>query len=572
VILSSEQIRAFRRKNSILISDINRSALVNHTGGGKSISLLNSVVVVISQDQLNNKSIIRDIFYREKKYKRLNSTKLHIIYADKLAHSSSVKVSCNASHTQKVLDNYLWGVEDDFRHLITSARHDEPQLKINVLHYSPDKNEKIEYFFKSDSNLEYYFIDSNVFSAEENSEILLNLFRHLPKFDYTAVLRVSMIRKNKKFLKLNDGFSGFTPRLRGVRFEGFANTSDIWQSDSSNFESKNSGSREDGLQQLAAARLMPTSYRSATILLEYFSSSDPSSTVRRAALSMLEDNQHFDSYKSPALLAQKIRQSPVIPKNILYDFREMFCSIPAGNFLMGSKESTDIHALREELPQHDLYVPHYEIMREPINKKLWNALGGVRQLGLRADNLHYPQTFVSWFDCMKAAQQISHELRLAGLIGGDEVVVLPSEAEWEKAARGTAGQIYPWGNKMNKDICNCRESGFNKILSSGFSSPQSDSPYGIVDMAGNIWQWTRSLWGESLRQPTYKYPYKIYDGRENLYAGPHIRRVIRGGAFYYFDYCVRSATRNSMFPNTRHHAGGARYVIATVDAMFGPGP
>ncbi|RLC83263.1 MAG: hypothetical protein DRI79_14135, partial [Chloroflexi bacterium] len=76
----------------------------------------------------------------------------------------------------------------------------------------------------------------------------------------------------------------------------------------------------------------------------------------------------------------------------------------------------------------------------------------------------------------------------------------------------------------------------------GRYSPRGDSPYGCADMAGNVWEWTRSLWGEGWERPDFGYPYDPTDGREDLKAKG--RRVVRGGSWYDYLWFARCAYRD----------------------------
>ncbi len=199
--------------------------------------------------------------------------------------------------------------------------------------------------------------------------------------------------------------------------------------------------------------------------------------------------------------------------------------IPAGEFLMGSDPAKDKGAYDDEKPQHKLHLPDYYMAKTPVTNGQYLAFvekmehgapgywkGGKPPKGKES----HPVVNITWHDAVAYCRW------LADVTG--KPYGLPSEAEWEKAARGTDGRIYPWGNDWDVKKCNTSEDGKGDTTPVGAYSG-GVSPYGILGMSGNVWEWTRSIF-----KP---YPYKPDDGREDLGAGDDARRVLRGGSWYY---------------------------------------
>ncbi|HSG45101.1 MAG TPA: SUMF1/EgtB/PvdO family nonheme iron enzyme, partial [Anaerolineales bacterium] len=222
--------------------------------------------------------------------------------------------------------------------------------------------------------------------------------------------------------------------------------------------------------------------------------------------------------------------------------------VAPGSFLMGSDKRKDPAARDAESPQHSLTLLGYWIGRTPVTVAQWREF--IKENDYKADEKSlrdaddHPVRYVNWDDAMAYCAWLSEKSGLP--------VTLPSEAEWEKAARGTDGLIYPWGDAFDKDKCNTSESGIGNTTPVGNYSPDGDSPYGCVDMAGNVWEWTRSKF-ES-------YPYDPDDGREDL-EGRDIR-VVRGGSWDNLQDLARASFRDFYnYPNYRYFYYGFRLVV-----------
>jgi len=258
--------------------------------------------------------------------------------------------------------------------------------------------------------------------------------------------------------------------------------------------------------------------------------------------------------------------------------------VPACEFLMGSNQATDTNATEHELPQHKLFLDAYFISRTPVTvaqfasfvnatgykttaeqyghgynlvKNQWEAIKDAHWCNpiggesIVQQKRTHPVTLVSWYDALAFCDWITKVTQYN--------IYLPSEAEWELAARGVSGFIYPWGNDKPTDtLCNFN-SNIKDTSPVGQYSPQGDSPIGCTDMAGNVIEWTRSLWGKDINVPEYHYPYsKDKNERENIQAPDDIRRVVRGGAWDDDSESLRCAYRFSNPPISRNNLLGFR--------------
>jgi formylglycine-generating enzyme required for sulfatase activity len=262
-----------------------------------------------------------------------------------------------------------------------------------------------------------------------------------------------------------------------------------------------------------------------------------------------------------------------------------FVEIPQDAFRMG-----------EGKEEHKLELPIYYIGRYPVTVAQFGAFveaGGYREphywkeaqaagiwqdgkvkgrldddprvkpveYGGSLESANHPVVGITWYEMVAYCRWLTEQLcawqgtpePLARLLRKEHwEVQLPSEAQWEKAARGTDGRVYPWVSDPDPNRANYDKTGIGATSAVG-CFPGGRSPYDVEDLSGNVWEWTRSLYRG--------YPYDPKDGREVLDAGSDQSRVLRGGAFSNVRY-VRCAWRNWDYPGSRSYDYGFRLVLS----------
>ena len=246
--------------------------------------------------------------------------------------------------------------------------------------------------------------------------------------------------------------------------------------------------------------------------------------------------------------------TPVVTRTSTVDGKLMV-RVTSGPFLMGTSaaQESDLikklglppNTLTNEMPQSTLALSEFYIDQTPITNadyKKFIDSDPAREVpflslpqaqpanwdrqarAFPSPRAQYPVVLVSWKDATAYCRWAGKRL--------------PTEAEWEKAARGDDGRYWPWGNEWEATRANGAESGLQDATPVG-KFPTGASPYGALDMAGNVWQWTSTLDGA--------YPYQPTDGREDQSAAG--MRVTRGGAFLFGAAFTRTPVRSRFNPD-----------------------
>ncbi|NIO70436.1 MAG: SUMF1/EgtB/PvdO family nonheme iron enzyme [Anaerolineae bacterium] len=235
--------------------------------------------------------------------------------------------------------------------------------------------------------------------------------------------------------------------------------------------------------------------------------------------------------------------------------------VPAGDFCMGSRDSDDANADGDEKPMQsvrleDFWIDKFEVTNEQFARFL-NEEGNQEEDGVNWVNVEdegsniiyedgqysprsgyedHPVTYVSWYGAQSYCQWAGKRL--------------PTEAEWEKAARGTDGRIWPWGNDWDdEDKANSKEAGPGHTTAVG-SYPDGASPYGCMDMAGNAWEWVADWY-----QGDY---YQVTPNHNPQGPNQGVYRVVRGGSWALPQRLSRCSGRFPFIPSVMRNDLGFR--------------
>jgi hypothetical protein len=197
--------------------------------------------------------------------------------------------------------------------------------------------------------------------------------------------------------------------------------------------------------------------------------------------------------------------------------------VPAGCFFMGSNDRSNEQPIHEVCIEEDFWIDKYEVTNEQF--------GGVSEqvaCSERSSEPDQPRNCVNWFESLEHCRSRD--------------ATLPTEAQWEYAARGPDSLVYPWGNEyIAGNVIGEDDPTYGNISTAPVGSrPEGASWVGAMDMSGNVWEWTLSEYRD--------YPYDAQDGRNNNQDSTDGHRVYRGGDFGAASYFLRSVNRGESDP------------------------
>ncbi|MBI1822880.1 MAG: SUMF1/EgtB/PvdO family nonheme iron enzyme [Nitrospirae bacterium] len=229
--------------------------------------------------------------------------------------------------------------------------------------------------------------------------------------------------------------------------------------------------------------------------------------------------------------------------------------IPAGPFIMGSDEQDGVIGIDvgvDEIPRHQVNLPAFEIDRYEVTNQQYDLF--VQATGHRIPSEPRFPLYYRWEKGHPSKDQEKYPVSYVDYEDAASYCTwrrkrIPTEAEWEKAARGTDARKWPWGNQFDKKKCNTDDSHLSWTLPVG-SLPSGASPYGVMEMCGNIAEWTSS-W------------YKPYPGNSlKREAFGESLKVVRGGAWSLPAHPFSRTSHRSyaVKPSKRHRSIGIRCV------------
>ncbi len=278
------------------------------------------------------------------------------------------------------------------------------------------------------------------------------------------------------------------------------------------------------------------------------------SLARDKMFRLIESDAKLDHRFQAGVLLGSLGDTRISPDNMVL--------VPAGEFIRGSNKTSKI-----EKPERRIYLDGYMIGIYPITnnefksfihddgyhkKEFWTPEGlqwrdkeEIYEPSFWNDRQwngpNFPVVGISWYEAAAYANWLSKKTGM--------LYRLPTEAQWEKAARGTDGREYPWGNKFDKNLCNSYECGLHRTSPVGIF-PEGKSSYDCFDMAGNVWEWCADWYGSDYyKNSPHKNPIGPKSGTD---------RVLRGGGCRDVAENVRCADRVVSVPSYRSVSAGFR--------------
>jgi formylglycine-generating enzyme required for sulfatase activity len=300
--------------------------------------------------------------------------------------------------------------------------------------------------------------------------------------------------------------------------------------------------------------------------VEQFGDNDTLRSTRNRLISQLDQlammtlEKTFSDLSKPKPISLG-RRSSSLQEARQWEFEEPEMSlISAGTFIMGSPEGLDQDAFPDEYPLHIVNLPAFYIATTAVTNLQYETFVLHEKYpppshwdnGFPSDHNH-PVTNISWYDAIAFCNWLAKIT--------DKPYRLPTEAEWEKAARGNYAYIFPWGNQWKEQFANTEEYHLRATTSvNGF--PDAKGVNELLNAVGNVYEWTGSLWGRNAPEPQFRYPYNLQDGREALDAPSEILRVVRGGGFSRNKRYARCAHRDKLSPKSSRKDVGLRLALA----------